>query len=218
VPFSRLDNIYSTVLSTWLLYAVVIGASCWLFYKSKPMLQLTVVSLLAFTMLQAFTKFEQYRQKKIIIYNIPQHSAVDFIFRDKYVFSGDSILQQDGLLQNFHLKPSRITLLVDQNENTLNEFHHINNYWQFFNKKIIMIDSAVIYQPLTNKLNVDILIISRNPNIRITSLTTAIRPSIIVFDSSNSLWKIGNWKKECLALALPCFSIPEQGAFVLNIE
>ena len=38
------------------------------------------------------------------------------------------------------------------------------------------------------------------------------------WDASNSLWKIANWKKECIALALPCFSIPEQGAFVLDIK
>ena len=216
--FSRLDNIYLNVLSTWLLYAIVIGTCCWLLYKKRSMLRVTVVCIFAFTMLQVFTKIKVYHQKMLIVYNVPKHNAMDFISGNKYVFCGDSILQQDGLLQNFHLKPARISLQLDKNENNLNGLLQQHNYWQFFDKKMIMVDTTVVYEPLVNKLDVDILIISKNPAVKITSIITAIKPSIILFDSSNSLWKIANWKKECLALDLPCFSIPEQGAFVLNIE
>jgi competence protein ComEC len=46
----------------------------------------------------------------------------------------------------------------------------------------------------------------------------AIQPKLIVFDASNSLWKISKWKKECDALNLRFFSIKEQGAFVMNLQ
>jgi competence protein ComEC len=88
----------------------------------------------------------------------------------------------------------------------------------FYNKKILLIDKAVDFSRLEEKINIDALIISKNPSLKIASLMDAIRPSMIVFDASNSLWKIAQWKKECLMLALPCFSIPEQGAYVLNID
>ena len=75
------------------------------------MFRISIFSLLVCcTMLQAFTKFELYQQKKIIVYNVPQHKAIDFISANKYFFYGDSVLQQDGLLQNFHLKPARISI------------------------------------------------------------------------------------------------------------
>ena len=216
--FSRLDNIYADVLSTWLLYVIVLAACCWLFYKRREMFRVLLVSLFAFTLLQAYTKLKLYRQKKMVIYNIPKYRAIDFISRDNYVFMGDSILQQEGILQNFHLKPARISMQLNKNEKALRGLIQKNNYWQFYDKKMIMIDTPVFYEPLTDKLHVDILIISNNPALKIAAIASAIKPSVIVFDSSNSLWKIANWKKECLALALPCFSIPEQGAFVLNIE
>jgi competence protein ComEC len=218
LPFSRLDNIYSNVLSTWLLYSLVISSCYWIIYKNKSMYRVALICLFGFSILQAFTKFNMFQQKKLIIYNVPQHNAMDFISGNKYFFLGDSILQQDGVLQNFHLKPTRISMQLDNKADHINGLFHINNYWQYFNKKIIMIDSPVYYEPLVNKLYVDIVIISKNPTLEISGITAAIRPSIILFDSSNSLWKIGKWKKECLALALPCFSIPEQGAFVLNID
>lgn len=217
-PFSRLDNIYSNVLSTWLLYAIVIAACCWVLYKSKPMFRLVLSGLFAFMLLQAYTKLKAYQQRKLIVYNVPRHSAMDFIAGNKYVFWGDSILQRDGLLQNFHLKPARIFLQVDKNENHLNGLQQERNYWRFIDKKILLVDTTVFYEPLVIKFPVDVLVISNDPAVKISAITNAIKPSIILFDASNSLWKIANWKKECIALALPCFSIPEQGAFVLNIE
>ena len=81
-----------------------------------------------------------------------------------------------------------------------------------------MIDSSLQFHPLEKKVAVDLLLLSKNPGIKIAQLATAIKPSIIVFDASNSLWKIAGWKKECETLALPCFSIPEKGAFMLDVE
>ncbi len=218
LPFSRLDNIFSTVLSTWILYAFIITTCFWLLYKSKQMFKLTLFFLLAFTILQGVTSFKTHQQSKIIVYNVPGKTAVDFVLGNKYVFYGDSILKQDGLLQNFHLKPSRISMHLDKREQKLNGLQYQDNFWHFFDKKIMIIDTTVFYAQLNNRIKVDVLIISKDPKIDICSITSAIMPSVILFDSSNSLWKIAKWKKECLALALPCFSIPEQGAFVLNID
>jgi len=39
----------------------------------------------------------------------------------------------------------------------------------------------------------------------------------LVFDSSNSLWKIERWKKDCDNLHLRFYSVPEQGAFAMNL-
>lgn len=182
------------------------------------MFKAALICLLAFTIFQSVATFKGYQQKKIVVYNIPRQRAVDFIVGNKYLFLGDSILQQEGLLQNFHLKPARISMHLGKNVQKLNGLQQEHNCWQFFDKKIMIIDSTVFYEKLSNRIKIDILIISKNPAIKISAITTAIKPSIILFDSSNSLWKIANWKKECLALALPCFSIPEQGAFVLNID
>jgi len=46
----------------------------------------------------------------------------------------------------------------------------------------------------------------------------AQKPNCIVFDASNSLWKIQKWKKDCEALNLRFHSVPEQGAFVLDLK
>jgi len=64
---------------------------------------------------------------------------------------------------------------------------------------------------------VDILIIAHNPRIYINQLQQAFECKLIVFDSSNPLWKIQLWKKDCDSLHLRFHSIPENGAFVMDL-
>ena len=217
-PFSLWDKIYANIYTTWTLYFFIIGICGCLLYNNKIALRFAIASLLVFTALQVYATLELRQQVKMIVYNVPKYRAIDFIYRNQFHFSGDSILQQDGLLQNFHLKPARISLQLDQQKSALINLYQADHYYRFFTKKILLIDSAVSYEPVQDKLDIDILIISKNPSLKISGITAAVKPSVIIFDSSNSLWKIAKWKKECLALALPCFSIPEQGAFVLNID
>ncbi len=217
-PFSRFDNIQAGILSTWILYAIVIAGCCWIFYKSKLMLKLALLNLFVFSLLQGYAKVRSHRQKKLVIYNVPHHRSMDLVSGNEYLFYGDSVLEKDCLLQNFHLKPARIAMQVSEKVNMLAGLKQHDNYWTFFNKKILLVDTTFSYESLLLKQDVDILLISNDPELEIARIAAAGRPSVIVFDSSNSLWKIANWKRECMALALPCFSIPEQGAFVSDIE
>ena len=217
-PYSLMDNIYANLFTTWLLYFFVISVCAWLINKHKNYFRFAMISLFGFTALQAYSKITIKKQKKIIIYNVPKYEAIDFIYQDKYFFHGDSSMLSDGLLRNFHLKPARIALQANVFKAELQGLYHKNMEWQFYGKKMIIIDSAIHFMPERNKLKTDILLISKNPHIKITDLIEALQPTIVVFDASNSLWKIAGWKKECEGLALPCFSIPDDGAFILDIE
>jgi competence protein ComEC len=215
--FSLIDKMYATAFSTWLLYGFVFAACSCLLYKNKKLLKISLIFLLAFTGLHAFAKYKLQHQQKIIIYNVPQHIAIDFVYKNHYFFVGDSIMKVDGVLQNFHIKPARVLLQTNETGSMQALFKN-GLFWQFGNKACLFIDSALKFQPLTKKIHVDVLLISKNSKINIADITTAVKPSIIVFDASNSLWKIENWKKQCEQLLLRFHSIPEQGAFILDVD
>lgn len=218
IPFSLTDNIYATLYTSLALYAAIIFLIYWLQSRKKRYLNYAIFSLIIFTALHSYASLRLRDQKKIIIYNVPGHKAIDFINQNQYVFKGDSSMNKDLMLSNFHLKPARINLQASVKRQTLNNLYVHGNSWQFFDKKLMIIDSTVQFLPIKKRINPDVLLISGNPAIKIAHIVTAIDPAIIVFDASNSLWKIAAWKKECLALALPCFSIPEKGAYILDIE
>ena len=173
-------------------------------------------SLLLFSIIRGFDFITKQEQKKMIVYNVPQHKAMDIIEGRKYQFIGDSILLQDGFLQNFHLKPSRILNRISKVDQ-LSSINHQHELITSSNKKVMLIDSYINPSIVDKRIKVDAIIISKNPKLNINQLAQAFDCDEYVFDASNPLWKINQWKKDCENLHLRHHSIPEQGAFVMEL-
>jgi competence protein ComEC len=217
LSFSVWDKIPATLFTTLLLYAVVVFAAAWLLNKNRAMLRVAMFSLLGFVITHNLMAWKIKEQQKIIVYNVPQHKAIDFVTGNNYLFNGDSVLLEEGLLQNFHLKPGRIALQLNQGKDFLPELFNKENFYQLGNNRIVLIDKPLILEPPQQKINVDIIIISKNPKLYIPQLASVFNCRQYVFDASNSLWKIDKWKQDCDKLNLRFHSIPEKGAFVMDL-
>ncbi len=215
--FAVWDKIPATVLSTWILYVVVIGFSSWLIQRNKNYFKMSMVALLAFVMVMSFYKLQTARQLKLIVYNIPKHQAIDLVSGNTYQFIGDSILLKDGLLQNFHLKPGRISQQLLTRKDTLAEIFKYDVFYRFHSKKILIIDRQLNMEPVKQKIDLDLIVISKNPPLDIARLIKVFNCKLIVFDASNSIWKIQKWQQACSALNQSTYTIPASGAFVYNI-
>lgn len=218
LPFAVWDRIPSTVFTTWLLYAFVIGTGAWLLNKNRKFLNFSLTALIGFLIMHSFIGWKIASQQKLIVYNVPQHQAIDFVNGNNYRFVGDSILLEDALLQNFHLKPGRIALQLTKRVDSLSILYQQAPFFQLGNSKILVVNAPLETAAGDKKIPIDIAIISKNPKLRIASLAKVFDIQKVVFDASNSLWKIAKWKQECEALHLRHHSIPEQGAFVMDIE
>lgn len=216
LPFSLWDGISITVTETILLYLSIAFFLYWLITKNSNAFKLALCATFIFVGLVAFKKWDFSNQKKIIVYNVPSYEAVDFISGNSYQFVGDTNLVQDGLLQNFHLKPGRISLNLFHKRDTIAALYHHNNFYQFYSKRILMIDSTSSYKPPAQKINVDYIVISKNPKLYIPKLAAVFNCKMYIFDASNPMWKIDKWKKDCEELHLRFHSVPEQGAFVID--
>ncbi|MEP7143149.1 MAG: ComEC/Rec2 family competence protein [Ferruginibacter sp.] len=217
-PFAVWEGIPATVLSTWLLYAMVIGFSSWIMNKNQRMFYGTLICLLAFVMVHTYGNWQIKNQQKLVVYNIPQHRAIDFINGSDFKFIGDSALLGDALLQNFNLKPARIALQLNKNKGSLESLFQQKSFCQFNNKTILLIDGPLVFEVPIQKTAIDIIIISKNPTLRIAQLASVFNCGQYIFDASNSLWKIDKWQKDCEELHLRSYSVPEKGAFVLDVR
>ncbi len=217
ISFAVWDNIPASIVSTWLLYAFVFAIGAWLINKNKNAFRLAALFLLAFVFVQGFESWQIKKQQKIIVYNVPQHQAIDFVSGNEYHFIGDSILLEDGVLQNFHLKPARISLQLSRRSDSLPTVFQQHPFYLFGNKKILVIDKPVIFEPQQKKIAVDIIIISKNPSVQLAQLVKVFDCEQYIFDASNSIRKIARWQEECATLKLIYYSIPANGAYVYNI-
>ncbi len=217
LSFAVWDKIPSTVFSTWLLYVIVIGFAVWLFKKNKNYFKYGMICLLAFTMQHTYYKWKIEKQQKLIVYNVPRHQAIDFVKGNNYQFVGDPVLSEDGMLQNFHLKPARIKLQLYKRLHSLNDVFQQKIFYRFNDKIIGIIDKPLLMEPPSQKMNIDLIIISKNPNVSIAQLVKVFNCKLFVFDASNPVWKIEKWQKECNELQVKVYSIPAEGAFVYNV-
>ncbi len=217
IPFSLWDNISLNYPETIILYGIVCGFLYWLIKKEKIAFKFALACTLVLSCMISFYRWQVSNQKKIIVYNVPSHTAIDFVSENKYQFIGDEEMQTDGVLRNFHLKPGRISMRVDHNADSINSLYRNNHFLKFFDKTILLIDSAISYTVPQQKMNIDYIIISKNPKLFIPKLAAVFNVGVYIFDASNPMWKIEKWKKDCEELHLRFHSVPEQGAFVKDL-
>lgn len=216
-PFAVWDRIPATVLSTWLMYGSVILVSGWLITKNKAWLRHGLLWVLLFSSVMTYEKWRSFRQQKIIVYNIPRCQAIDLADGNAYFFIGDSLLVKNGLLQNFHLKPGRILLQLNERKTGLPTlFQHLFCY-QFAGKRIVVMDRAVGKKPTGNRLRVDMVILSKNLPMSIGELQVLFDCRLYIFDGSNVAWRTEKWRKECRLMNIPSHEVARQGALVMDI-
>ncbi|RYF88179.1 MAG: ComEC/Rec2 family competence protein [Chitinophagaceae bacterium] len=216
--FSVLDHIYANMFTTWFLYGTVALLMAWWMNKSRRVLHFGLGCLAVFAALHAIAHIQLQQQKKVIIYNVSRQKAIDFIDKKQFLFVGDSVMMKEGLQQNFHLKPARIYYQASKQVDSMPSLRQANGYYQFYNKKLLFMDSSAVLQVPDTAIAIDVLLLSHNPKVDIEELLQSVKPACIVFDASNSLWKIQKWKSACEALNLRCHSVPEAGAFVLDVD
>jgi len=215
--FAVWDRIPATVLSTWILYALVLGFSAWLIKRNKYYFKMSMIVLLAFVLLMSLYKWQSASQQKLLVYNVPRHQAIDIVSGNTYQFIGDSILLKDGLLQNFHLKPARISLQLLNRKDSMDEIISHNPFYRFQNKKFMIIDRPLNLQDVKQRTELDLIVVSKNPPLDIIQLTKIFKCRLIVFDASNSIWKIKKWQADCALINQLTYTVPVQGAFIYNI-
>ncbi len=213
--FAVVDGINHHPLQTILLYLFIAATAVWLIQKRPAALKWSAGFLCVFFGLQVYLQYKTMRQQKLIVYNLSQHTAIDFMLGNRYQFIGDSVLLQDGFLRNFHLKPSRIahrTYHTPIRHNSVQQ-----QAFEINQKKIIHINQSYRYDSLVTPLLADIVIVSGNPRLFINDLIKTINSKLFIFDSSNPQWKVNLWKKDCERLQLNYFCTSDRGAFVMNL-
>jgi len=215
-PFSVWNNLQINIFQTWTLYGFIVLLCVWLLRKSLASFIISLVFFASFVISVSVEMIYRNQQQKLIVYNVPKQSAMDIIQGDKYYFVGDSVLLKDYSLQNFHLKPARnLFHTTSSNDTILKIFPY--NLIKIENVSVLIIDNSFKDFSPSKKTLLDIIVICKNPRLSISQLQNEFACKEIIFDSSNPLWKIERWKKECDSLHLRFHSVPQQGAFVMDL-
>ncbi|MCW3087738.1 MAG: ComEC/Rec2 family competence protein [Sediminibacterium sp.] len=211
LPYGIIGNIQVSLLQALLLYFAIAYAAWWLLHKKSSGLVTGMFFLFLFIFFGGLTAFRQGRQQKLIVYNVPKHTAIDVIKGNHSRFIGDLSRQAEATIL-----PARI--LYGFQPNGIPAGMVIGGHLIMFrHKSVLLIDKTPVLSPLNPRITVDIIVLSGHPEISLSRLAAAFACRQYVFDSSNPLWKIRHWKKEADSLHLRHHSVPEQGAFEMDL-
>lgn len=216
LPFAVWSNLSISIIQTVFLYGTIVAMSYWLLQKYSRAVIGALSGLFCFVLFRTISFGDALQQRKIIVYNIPRHRAIDFINGRNYYFEGDSVLLSDDYLQNFHLKPSRVLHRINRSDSLAGLLGN-HNYFIYGNTRVLLVDENLRLYAASQKLRTDITIITGNPRWYIKDLLAIIECKQIVIDGSNSTWKINQWKKDCAAVGIACHCVSSNGAFVMNL-
>ena len=217
LPYSLWDGLQVNILQAIFLTIIAACLGYWLMEKSSKGLKAALLGLLGFALLRSVSFINTGNQKKIIVYNVPRQRAIDFINGNEYFFEGDPHLIKDDFARNFHLKPSRILHRIEPAD-SINDLIIDKNFISYKEKKILLIDGNINFEQPVDKPDIDLIVISNNPRIKLDGISRSFHIGKIVFDGSVPSWKVLQWKKECDTLHIPYHDVNEKGAFVMNLR
>lgn len=217
LPFSVWNGLQIHLVQVVLLYAIIAAAAIWLLHRSSKAL-LTSLSFACLVCAWRYWDFMgKHQQHKLVVYNVPQHTAIDVIDGRNYQFVGDTALKQDGFLRNFHLQPSRVLHRIAKRD-ALGNTAVDGNIISVNGKTIVIIDKPLpIHVYLPQKIQADVVVLSHNPKMYLSKLAQLFNCKQYVFDASNPAWKIKYWKKDADSLGLQYYVVADKGAFEMDL-
>lgn len=215
LPFSTWDQLQFSVTQVILIYTIISATACWLFWKKTSALIVALVSCACVMATRSVAIVQARHQRKLIVYNVPHHLSIDLLYANSYCFIGDKEMVENTLLRDLYLKPAHCLYRVDKPSRK--QVMAEGNSFYFSNKRILIIDKPLVGNYSSNCV-ADIVVFSGNPDISIRYLIGIVSFKHLVFDGSNSLWKVKQWQKDCKKYGVSCYSVLENGAFILNMN
>ena len=215
MPYALMNNIQLSTAGAFLLFLVIAGMAWWLMGRSVHGLKLALVSILLFVADDRGYYAIACQQQKIVVYDVPKKTAIDFISGRSYRFIGDGSLITDMAARRFHLEPARTRFRV--NPGSPANCQVTSGFVQFAGKRILLPRKNARYGSASVKPQLDFIIITGNQYSRIDELSQAFRFRKLILDSSVPARAAGSWKKDCVAAGINFHDVAAEGAFVMNL-
>jgi len=235
LPYSLSENIRFSITDTWLLYLFIICMICLVAYRKFKYITMGSGFIILFLCSSLFLSYNDLDQRKIIVYNIPQFSAINFIDGKDNILLSDIKLTENRSKLLFHVQNNWVNSGVSNEKvirldhllkkHSISNMYRISNnnlfskrnFIQFYTAKIAIINNTYQLNIQQNKLTVDLLLLTKNTKLTIPELLTQFTPQQIVIDASNSTDTSQRLKKEAKNLNIACWSILLDGAFIQDI-
>ena len=160
-------------------------------------------------------------QRSLVVYYLPKQQRLIDFFDGSHLFALSDTLTPKQ--EDFAAKSNRIASGIRNKTNAMlaarqpfvsNNLIIEKPLLQFFHQKIALIDNAQ-WVTATDSIpvQVDVLLLSKSPEISIAACRKKFPFNLVVFDASNATRKVERWRRECDINGWPFHDIKTQGAW-----
>ncbi len=203
LPYASISKIWLTTVEYLLLYTIIISLFYFLFDKKKWLVKLALTCVLIFCVSICIEKTSSWRSSNIAWLNVNKHKAIVFKNGSAAVILTD--LKDTAKTYRYSVQPYLDSCRIG-NVRLLPLNKNINIPWmakqgglvQFFNKRILLLNSQVADSELSPKLSADYIYITGNPHAQLEAINSNFGYRLLVMDGSNSDTYIDKLKGEAL--------------------
>ncbi|MCK5171147.1 MAG: ComEC/Rec2 family competence protein, partial [Bacteroidales bacterium] len=215
LPYSKIDQILIDRYEVIILMILIFSISFFIISKRLNFLKYSFWILLGLMLYNISSSYLKSRRSILTVHNISGISAINFIEGNKAFFTCTKEIDTNDKNILYNVAPLWQEYEIGEKSITLLQSYKPIHYFTFKNKRILQIrsDSIVNFIP-EKKLKIDYIILSENININISDLTQYYNFDKIIFDSSNSFYRIKKWEKECNQNKIGFYNVLNEGAFI----
>lgn len=203
LPFALIEEIQVSQTEMYLLYVLISLVLLYVYVpKGKYFVWLISVVVL-FAGVRAFRLIENEAQHLFVVYSVPHHSALCFVNNTQIKTEIDSTLLHNESSMLFHIKKHWWAMGLNE-KSIIKDAAFVRSYelpfgklYEFRGQKILQLTKTVYDYSVTEKLQVDEIILSNNQAQKTEILQRIFGFKKLVFDSSNSRYRISKWKEDC---------------------
>jgi competence protein ComEC len=222
LPFSAIEGIWINNFELYLINALIILLVLWTSLKAKSVIWLAFIFCFLISFSFSLKSIQNYDRHELIFYSLRKNTAISYFHQGKSVLISDL----DSLDKTFNhsIKPSMSSRGIDKPRFlSLEDQISCENYWlgdnfmQFANFKVIRWKNEFNHLALSNKIDVDVVLISNMKTINFQYLINQVDFKILIFESNIPEYKTKKWLEESKKLNINSLSLNKNPAYIVKL-
>jgi len=217
LPFAITGGIEISGLDVIVIYLMIGTLIFYLKTKQYRYLFIAVSAILFMSVNQVVNSHTQGQQHRLIVYDVPKHSAFDIIDGKTSLLTTDSSLINDTKTIYYTMESNWRQLgVMEMNERILEETTDAMVFSVIEGKRVVFPLKVEIADGM-EKVRVDFLILSDHCKVSVSQLSQVFEIDQLIIDSSVPNYKLSAIIEACEELKIPFFNVHDSGAFVKNL-
>jgi competence protein ComEC len=224
IPVSHISGIFIYPSQLPIIYLLIASLTLFMIRKHAFYLKLSLSMMLILTVFWSFRIFTASSSRQLIIYNVNNRLAVNYLGEGQNILITGDISQEaikqieypaKGVWTRFRANPVfYYSFFNDTTEIEMDNLFGHGQFWSFKSVTMVIADASLVgnFQP-DYPVDIDLLVLTGKSYIPSERISELFNPAKIIISSAVPYWLTERYFSELDAMNLSCYDVRTQGAF-----